>query len=179
MIYLLRHGLDDEKYIGGWSNVSLIKEGKEQIVKSSKFIKNNLKINQIITSDIKRCVDSSDIVRNIIGDVPLIKSDLVRELNKGNYNGRLREKLSFLETVLKNELFCKNVSIWEDVNVEMFEYFGDCVDRIVSGDTKEQLQANREFYVYRLYEAYKKIGKNEDEQLFLDIVSSLHNKNNV
>ena len=97
MIYLLRHGLDDEKYIGGWSNVSLIKEGKEQIVKSSKFIKNNLKINQIITSDIKRCVDSSDIVRNIIGEVPLIKSDLVRELNKGNYNGRLRENLSFLE----------------------------------------------------------------------------------
>jgi len=97
MIYLLRHGLDDEKYIGGWSNVSLIKEGKEQIVKSSKFIKDNLKINQIITSDIKRCVDSSYIVKNILGGVPLIKCDLIRELNKGNYNGRLRENLSFLE----------------------------------------------------------------------------------
>ena len=29
MIYLLRHGLDDESYIGGYSDVSLIPEGKK------------------------------------------------------------------------------------------------------------------------------------------------------
>ena len=28
MIYLLRHGLDDEEYIGGWSDVGLTFEGK-------------------------------------------------------------------------------------------------------------------------------------------------------
>ena len=50
------------------------------------------------------------------------------------------KKLEFLETVLKNDLFCKNVSIWEDIDLELFEYFGNCVEQIVSGDTLEQLQ---------------------------------------
>ena len=27
MIYFLRHGLDDERYVGGYSNVGLTKEG--------------------------------------------------------------------------------------------------------------------------------------------------------
>ena len=27
MIYLMRHGQDDENYIGGWSDVSLLSEG--------------------------------------------------------------------------------------------------------------------------------------------------------
>jgi len=89
------------------------------------------------------------------------------------------KKLEFLESVLQNNLFCKNVSIWENIDLEMFNYFGQCVDRAVSGDSKEKLKDNRKFYIYRLYEAYKKIGKNEDEQLFLDIVSSLHSINNV
>lgn len=31
MIYLLRHGLDDESKIGGWSDVGLTKEGIKQI----------------------------------------------------------------------------------------------------------------------------------------------------
>lgn len=109
MLYMLRHGLDDEKYIGGWSDVKLLKEGKKQIVESSKFIKDNLNISQIITSDIKRCLETSYIVRNIIGNVPLIKDSLIRELNKGNYNGRLKENLSFLEKeILENaDIFFK------------------------------------------------------------------------
>ncbi|MBE5812124.1 MAG: glycosyltransferase family 2 protein [Clostridiales bacterium] len=89
------------------------------------------------------------------------------------------KKLEFLECVLKNELFCRYTSIWENVDIELFEFFGKCVEKAVEGDSEEKLQANREFYIYRLYETYKKIGKNEDEQLFLDIVSSLHSKNNV
>lgn len=100
MIYLLRHGLDDENYIGGWSDVSLIKKGKEQIIESSRFIKNNLNINQIITSDIKRCFESALIVQDTLGGIPLAKSSLIRELNKGNYNGILKENLSFLEKEL-------------------------------------------------------------------------------
>ena len=38
MIYLLRHGLDNEDYIGGWSNVDLTKEGIKQVKKSRNFI---------------------------------------------------------------------------------------------------------------------------------------------
>ena len=31
MIYLIRHGLDDEKYIGGWSDVDLTIVGRKQV----------------------------------------------------------------------------------------------------------------------------------------------------
>lgn len=101
------------------------------------------------------------------------------ELTLSQKNISSDKKLEFLEFILKNDLFCKNVSIWQNVDLEMFNYFGQCVDRAISDDTPEKLEANRKFYIYRLYEAYKKIDKNEDEQLFLDIVSSLHSKNNV
>lgn len=39
MIYFLRHGEDDESFIGGWSNVSLTSSGIEQIREASGFIK--------------------------------------------------------------------------------------------------------------------------------------------
>ena len=38
MIYLIRHGLDDENYIGGWSDVDLIDKGVKQVQDSIKFI---------------------------------------------------------------------------------------------------------------------------------------------
>ena len=41
MIYLVRHGLDDENYIGGWSDVDLIDEGIKQIESTREFIINN------------------------------------------------------------------------------------------------------------------------------------------
>ena len=38
MIYLIRHGQDDETYIGGWSDVGLLKEGEEEVKESAKWI---------------------------------------------------------------------------------------------------------------------------------------------
>ena len=38
MIYFLRHGLDDERYIGGWSEVDLTDEGVEQVRKLAQKI---------------------------------------------------------------------------------------------------------------------------------------------
>ena len=52
MIYLIRHGLDDEAYIGGWSDVDLISEGIEQVeetiqrdVEAAKEVKEEFKDN--------------------------------------------------------------------------------------------------------------------------------------
>ena len=42
MIYLLRHGLDDENYIGGWSEVDVINEGKMQIYDAAQFLSNKM-----------------------------------------------------------------------------------------------------------------------------------------
>lgn len=44
MIYFIRHGLDDENYIGGWSNVPLTNIGRKQIENSANWIKGNLNV---------------------------------------------------------------------------------------------------------------------------------------
>ena len=48
LIYLVRHGLDDENYIGGWSDVPLISEGIEQVKRTKKFIDSNKIVDESI-----------------------------------------------------------------------------------------------------------------------------------
>lgn len=53
MIYLLRHGLDDETKIGGYSNVSLTNEGIIKTKEARSFIEENINFNKIISSMLK------------------------------------------------------------------------------------------------------------------------------
>ena len=87
MIYLLRHGLDDENYIGGWSDNSLTDIGINQIETVAKYLKeNNIVFNQIYSSDIKRTLETSTIISNEL-NIKIKKLPLLRELNKGLLNG--------------------------------------------------------------------------------------------
>ena len=87
IIYLIRHGLDDESYIGGYSEVDLMDEGIEQIERSSLWLKNSqLNFNKIYTSDIKRAVTSSEILNRYF-NLAVIKNSEFRELDKGILNG--------------------------------------------------------------------------------------------
>ncbi len=109
MIYLMRHGLDDEKFIGGYSDVDIVPEGIAGIVDSAYYIRDNLKINRIITSDIKRSVTSAKLVQDILKrnwheDIPLETSSLIRELDKGTFTGREKEKLTEEEKMFINGL---------------------------------------------------------------------------
>jgi len=92
MIYFLRHGLDDERFIGGWSDVDLIEEGIKQIEKSSNFIINKINVKRIITSDIKRAVSTANIVNRYL-KLPIYKDNNLRELDKGDYTGKLKSSL--------------------------------------------------------------------------------------
>lgn len=92
MIYLIRHGLDDENYIGGYSNIGLIDEGIKQIETSSIWLKENIKdINKIYTSDVKRAIESSNIINKYFNFETEVTKDL-RELDKGLLNGMEKEK---------------------------------------------------------------------------------------
>jgi probable phosphoglycerate mutase len=103
MIYLLRHGLDDERFIGGHSDVDLIEEGVLQIEKSAMYIKDNLNIRGIISSDVKRCVTSSNIVNEILDSSVLVKLDSsLRELDKGILTGCDRSLLTKCEKEILN-----------------------------------------------------------------------------
>lgn len=92
MIYLLRHGLDDEKYIGGYSDISLIPEGIKQVELARDFIvDNNLKIDKIYSSDIVRAKETTDIVNKSL-ELPVIYEEGLRELDKGLLTGLEKSK---------------------------------------------------------------------------------------
>jgi len=85
MIYFMRHGLDDETKIGGWSDVDLIEEGKKQVIAVSLQL-HNLNISKIISSDVKRCCTTAEIIQKEL-QIPIEYTDKLREQNKGLLNG--------------------------------------------------------------------------------------------
>ena len=89
MIYLMRHGQDDENYIGGWSDVELIPEGIKDVEMMGEWIKDNLNIKQIICSDVRRAVHTADIINSYL-NVKVIQLSDFREQSKGKLNGMLK-----------------------------------------------------------------------------------------
>lgn len=90
MIYLMRHGLDDESYIGGYSNVELTDEGIIQVKDKIKYI-SNLNINRIVCSDVLRAKQTSSIISDKL-KLPVYVDKALRELDKGLLNGMEKEK---------------------------------------------------------------------------------------
>ena len=84
MLYLLRHALDDEKYVGSWSDVSILKSEEEKVKLQAKYIKDNLKITNIYSSDIKRAQQTAEIVAKELNKKVLLDKNL-REQNKGTF----------------------------------------------------------------------------------------------
>lgn len=103
MIYLMRHGLDDERFVGGWSSVGLTEEGIKQIKDGIEFLKKaNLGIVKIVSSDIKRAYDTAIMISEAL-NLPVEKTPLLRELNKGKLNGALKTQ--------NNQEYLDNVEI--------------------------------------------------------------------
>lgn len=92
MIYLVRHGLDDETRIGGYSDVGLIEEGIKEVKESRKFIE-TLSFDEIISSDVKRARDTALIINKNLNK-KIIYTDELREQDKGDYNGVLKSSLN-------------------------------------------------------------------------------------
>ncbi|MDD2469537.1 MAG: phosphoglycerate mutase family protein [Bacilli bacterium] len=87
MIYLLRHGEDDEQFIGGWSDVDLTPVGIKQVKDIVAFIKKKkLNITKIYSSDLKRTIRTTEIISKELGIV-YHHTPLLRELNKGTLTG--------------------------------------------------------------------------------------------
>ncbi len=89
MIYLLRHGLDNESFIGGWSEIPLTKEGVYQVVNAASKINQleNLNIKKVIASSVRRATQTAEIVTPILGINNYEVNDLLKEQNKGHLNG--------------------------------------------------------------------------------------------
>ena len=88
MIYFLRHGLDDEKFIGGWSDVDLIPEGIEQVNKTLELmLEKGIEIDKVIASDVRRARTTAELVITKYGLDTYEVSEKFKEQSKGLLNG--------------------------------------------------------------------------------------------
>lgn len=81
----VRHGKEDERYRGGWSDLDLIPEGVEQAKKLAKHLKaenQEYNITQILSSDLPRAMTTADLLAAELG-LPVQKEARLREVNNG------------------------------------------------------------------------------------------------
>lgn len=105
MIYFIRHGLDDERFIGGWSNGGLIYKGREQVNEAIEFLKENpVHFNQIYSSDIERAKETAEMIKKEF-PVPISFDEKLREQNKGDFNGMFEIKAK-----IENPEFFSNIN---------------------------------------------------------------------
>lgn len=93
MIYFLRHALDDEAYVGSWSSVSILDNEKEKVEKLGLYIRDNIPIKKIISSDITRAKETAEIVGSKLL-LPVTLDNNLREQNKGTITGKLKSTLT-------------------------------------------------------------------------------------
>ena len=92
MIYFVRHALDDERYVGSWSDVSILESEKDKVKEVAHKIK-NLQISGIITSDITRARETAEIIGKELS-LKVVRDNSLREQNKGTLTGKRRDALS-------------------------------------------------------------------------------------
>lgn len=90
-IYLMRHGQDDENYIGGWSDKPLTHQGVMDVEDAASWIKSHLQIKNIVCSDINRVIETANIVSKTL-KMPYSCTIDLREQNKGLLNGMRKEE---------------------------------------------------------------------------------------
>ncbi|NMB08177.1 MAG: histidine phosphatase family protein [Tissierellia bacterium] len=93
-IFLVRHAKDDDRYRGGWSDLDLTSEGKEQAKRLANFLyskQKEFKITKIISSDLPRTLSTANEVAKKLNIRVELDKDL-REINNGDLAGMLNEE---------------------------------------------------------------------------------------
>lgn len=88
-IYLVRHGMDEEGFRGGWSQRGLTDQGIIQSQKLAKHIKNNERhygIHTILSSDLPRAVQTTKEIEQVL-QVKTLYLEAWREMNNGHLAG--------------------------------------------------------------------------------------------
>lgn len=91
IIYLVRHGKDDENYRGGWSDLGLLEEGVNQSKLLADYLhynKEKYKIDTLISSDLRRAVETSSEISAKL-NIPVRFLSEWRESNNGILAGML------------------------------------------------------------------------------------------
>ena len=86
-IIFARHGKDDERYRGGWSDLELLPSGVLQAQKMAEKLK-SCDITEIIASDLPRTMQTAGIAGDALG-LPVHPEPRLREINNGKLSGML------------------------------------------------------------------------------------------
>lgn len=93
MIYLIRHGKDDDTIRGGWSNHGLTNEGVKQTENlADKLFAEGVRFDCIYSSDLARAKQTSEILANLL-KAPIFLSEAFREVNNGVLAGMKNEEV--------------------------------------------------------------------------------------
>lgn len=93
-ILFVRHGQDDDRYRGGWSQMDLTNEGKVQAAKLAEYIydrKCNFAVSKIVSSDLPRTVSTAHAISQKMG-IPVVLEEKLREMNNGELAGMRNEE---------------------------------------------------------------------------------------
>ena len=164
MIYLLRHALDDEKYVGSWSNASILEEEKTNVKEIAKYIKNNFNIKTIYSSDIKRAKETAEIIAEEI-NAKIIYDENLREQNKGTLTGKLKETLSKEE---KDLLFNQQIdTIFKDGEslIDLYNRIVKYIDKIKNYEDNSLIVTHRGV-INVLYYYFNNIPLDMDKKKF-------------
>lgn len=92
MIFLMRHGADDNTRLGGWSEAGLSPLGIEQVKQASeKIVRDECRICHIFSSDLARAKETAEIIADRLNlNITFVKE--FREANNGDLAGMLKDK---------------------------------------------------------------------------------------
>ena len=89
MLIFVRHGKDDDRFRGGWSDLDLTLEGMEQAKQLARHLKENKQkygISRIVSSDLPRAMTTASFISFELG-IPIQKELRLRETNNGDLAG--------------------------------------------------------------------------------------------
>ncbi len=120
-VIIVRHGKDDDRYRGGWSNLDLIPEGEAQAKQLAKHLKAHedvYQISHILSSDLPRTITTA---RHIAAelDVEIHTEFRLREINNGDLAGMRNDTALvqypglFFNTLDMDEPYPNGESPWE------------------------------------------------------------------
>ncbi len=93
VLYLIRHGKDDDSIRGGWSRHPLTEEGRREAIQLGESIKrqqDSYKISQIFSSDLPRAMETAAEISNQL-NLPIQLMPEFREVNNGELAGMKNE----------------------------------------------------------------------------------------
>lgn len=92
MIFLIRHGEDDNTRLGGWSDAGLSLAGIEQVkLATERIVRGNYHIRHIFSSDLPRAKETADIIAEKLRIGVTILREF-RETNNGDLAGISKER---------------------------------------------------------------------------------------